>query len=108
MQHFSPRTRHRDLVTPKTDASHVHTNGAPILENSCAHETTECVHEKLLVFRHQLLLEQVTAEDAQPVAALFRFAAVGIENAQTKWRALRNQGAVKNSVGADAEVAMAE
>src|SRR4051812_22827883 len=96
--HFTPRASDGNRIAPETHLAHVHANRVSILEGRGAHDTTERVHRKFLVLSDELLIEQVPAENAQYVTALFRFAAVGIENAQTKWRALRGQRAIKNSV----------
>src|ERR1041385_7611424 len=86
-QHLSARPRHWDFIAPETDLAHVHLNRFAAVVNCRAHDTAERVHKKLLILTHKLLIEKVTAEDAQSIPAFLRLAAVGIENAQSKWGA---------------------
>jgi len=69
-----------------------------LVKNRGAHDSAQCLDEELLVLLHQLLVEQVAAEDAQPVAAFLGLAAIRVEDAQPERRALRRQRPVQNSV----------
>src|SRR2546423_1517604 len=106
-QNFAARAAHRNFVAPKTDAPHVHADRAAVLKDRRTHHAAQRLHEELFVLLHKFLNEEVTTENAQAVAALLRLAAIGVENAQPKRRALRSERAVENSIRTHAEVAMA-
>ena len=56
---------------------------------------------------YALGVEEIARENAQPVAALFGFRRVGIENAQLEVGLVRLLGSEKDAVGTEPEIAVA-
>ena len=105
--HLARLAGNRDLVADERHLAHVDTDQAGgFVLDLYVHDPAERLDLEALR-RHVPLLEQILGEDAQPVAALFGLAAVGIEDADRRHIAVEDRP-VEDAVGADAEVPVAD
>src|SRR5256886_7869886 len=71
---LAPRTSYGNFVAPETDLAHFDAHGFSAVQHARFHHSALSLDSELFVF-DQLPVPEVTREDAQPVAALFRLAA---------------------------------
>ena len=102
---LATRAGYGNFVAPETDLAHFDAHGFAAVQHARFHHAALSLDGELFVF-DQLPVPEITREDAQPIAALFRLAAVRIENAQRKPRLIRRQRPQQNPVRSDAKVPM--
>ncbi len=96
-----------DVVHREADFAHVDGDGGSTLADLTGDDSTEGVDGEGVVFDFADVVE-VACEDAQAVAALFGFAAVGIHDAQAEVGFVGGEWPVEDAIGAEAEVAVAD
>lgn len=106
VDNLTRRPDDRNCFARKTDFAHFDPNHFAVVEHGGFHEATGSFDGKFRV-ADEFSIPQIARKDAQAVAAFFRFTAVGIVNAQSKWRLGGWQWAKQNAIRADAKVAMA-
>ena len=92
---FAARAGHGNFVAPETDLAHLDAHDLAAFHDRGLHQAAGGFDGEL-VLADQFLVPQIARKNPQAVAALFRLAAVGIENAQPRtspfWRAADRAG----------------
>ena len=96
-----------DVIHGKAHFAHVDGDGGCAIADFAGDDSAECIDGEGLVFNFADVVE-VTGEDAQAIAALFGFAAVGVHDAQSEICFVGGQWPVEDAVGAEAEIAVAD
>ena len=97
----------RDTIALEAHLAHVDADGAAAGINGGAHETTGGFDGEFLIRPDLFLIPEVAGKDAESIAALFGFAAVGIEDPEAEGSLGAGEGAEQDAIAAGAEIAMA-
>ena len=94
VEDFAARAGHGDFVAPETDLAHLDAHGLAAVQDRGPHQAAGRFDGKFIL-ADQFPVPQKARKNAQAVAALFRLAAVGIENAEREHRFLEGRGPSK-------------
>ena len=96
-----------NVVHREADFAHVDGDRGCAVADFAGHDAAEGIDGEGVVIDFADVVE-VTGEDAQAVAALFGFAAVGVHYAQAEVGFVGGEWPVEDAIGAEAEVAVAD
>jgi len=96
----------RNVVHCEAHFSHINRDRGSTVANFAGDDAAECINGEGVVADLANVVE-IAGEDAQPVAALFGFAAVWVYDPQAEVGLVAGKWPVEDAIGAEAEVAVA-
>ena len=106
VQYLARRSEDWDFFGRKTDVPHGDGDQLSVILKRHGDLAAGNFDGEIRLFDEALVIKEAR-ENAQAVAGFFGFRAIGVKNAQTELAFLRGQWTPKNTVGADAEIAVA-